>query len=135
MANDTISQLVAMLSGRIPGLIAVYRFGSFGTPAQRRDSDIDLGVLADAPLDPVALFHMAAELATCAKREIDLVDLIRCSTVMRAHIISTGEIVYCSDPYRSDNFAATAYSRYAHLNEARSGILADIQARGSIHGR
>lgn len=28
-----------------------------------------------------------------------------------------------------------AFSRYAHLHEARRGILDDIRATGSIHGR
>jgi len=130
-----IDRLAQTLSQRLPGIVAIYRFGSFGTPNERPDSDIDLGLQADHPLDPVALFHLAGELATLAGRDVDLVDMIRCSTVMRAQIIATGEVVFCRDTYLCDDFAATAYSRYAHLNEARRGILEDIQARGAIHGR
>lgn len=133
-SKSSMPRLVQALSTRLPGLIAVYRFGSYDTPAERADSDIDLGLQADHPLDPVALFHLAGELATLAGRDVDLVDMIRCSTVMRAQIVATGDLVYCRDPYLCDDFAATAFSRYAHLNEARRGILDDIQARGSIHG-
>lgn len=131
----TLAHLLQALSSRLPGLVAVYRFGSFGTADERVDSDIDLGLQPDHPLDPVAVFRMAAELATLAGRDVDLVDMIRCSTVMRARIVATGEVVYCNDRYRCEDFATTAYSRYAHLNEARRGILEDIQARGSVHGR
>jgi len=130
-----IDQLAQTLSQRLPGLVAIYRFGSFGTPNERPDSDIDLGVQADHPLDPVALFHLAGELATLAGRDVDLVDMINCSTVMRARIVATGEVIYCRDTYRCKAFATTAYSRYAYLNEERRGILADIQASGSIHGQ
>ncbi len=128
-----LQRLVQALTARIPNLVAIYRFGSFGTGAQRPDSDIDLGLQPDARLDPVQLFHLAGELATEAGRDVDLVDMITCSTVMRAQIVATGTLIYCADRYRCEDFATTAYSRYAHLNEARRGILEDIQARGSIH--
>ncbi|HET7370402.1 MAG TPA: nucleotidyltransferase domain-containing protein [Gammaproteobacteria bacterium] len=138
MATDTskalLAQLVQLLTDKLPGLIAVYRFGSYGTDAMRPDSDIDLGLFAERPLDPVQLFDLAGELATLAHREVDLVDLITCSTVMRAQIIATGERLLCRDEFRCENFADTAFSRYAHLNEARRGILADIQTRGAVHG-
>lgn len=135
-ASGTIlPKLTATLAERLPGLIAVYRFSSFGTADARADSDIDLGLQADAPLDPVALFRLAADLATMAARNVDLVDMIACSTVMRARIVATGEVIHCRDACLCDAFTATAYSRYAYLNEERRGILADIQASGSIHGQ
>lgn len=133
-AHSIIQLLVESLIARIPNLVAIYRFGSYGTDMQRADSDIDLGLQPDEPLDPVHLFHMAGELATLAERDVDLVDMITCSTVMRAQIVATGTQIYCADRYRCEDFATTAYSRYAHLNEARRGILDDIQARGTIHG-
>lgn len=133
--QSTLDPLIRTLQARLPGLVAVYRFGSFGTPDERADSDIDLGLLADAPLDPVVLFDLAGELATSAHRDVDLVDMIRCSTVMRAQIVATGECIFCNDEFRCEDFADTALSRYAYLNEARRGILEDIHARGSIHGR
>lgn len=130
-----IPRLVKVLEADVPGLIAVYRFGSFGTSTERADSDIDLGLQADHPLDPVSVFDLSGKLATLAGRDVDLVDMIRCSTVMRAQIVATGELVFCRDLFRCEDFATTAFSRYAHLNEARCGILEDIQARGSVHGR
>lgn len=136
MTSETILiELTRVLRERLPGLLAVYRFGSFGAPAQRADSDIDLGLLADNPLDPVQLFQLSAELATLAGREVDLVDLGTCTTVMRANIIAHGDLLHCSDRNRCESFASLAYSQYARLNEERRGILDDIQSSGSIHGR
>lgn len=133
--NTTLDSLLQVMAARIPRLLAVYRFGTFGTPGQRPDSDIDLGLLAQAPLDPVMLFDLAGELATLAGRDVDLVDLLRCSTVMRAQVVAHGERLFCSDFPQCENFADTAFSQYAHLNEARREILEDIRMRGTIHGR
>ena len=129
-----LAPLVEVLTARLPGLIAVYRFGSFGTIHERGDSDIDLGLQAEHKLDPMALFQLANETGTLARREVDLVDMVGCSTVMRARIVATGDVIFCRDKYLCDSFAATAFSRYAHLNEARRGILEDIQSKGSIYG-
>lgn len=133
-AQHLLAQLIGRLRQHIPNLVAVYGFGSFGTPAQRADSDIDLGLQPNAPLNPVDLFDLAGQLATLAHRDVDLVDLLACSTVMRAQIIATGRLLYCSDRGRCDAFAATAFSRYAHLNEARRGILRDRVKAGGILG-
>lgn len=134
-AKALLTNLVRRLQSDLPELIAVYRFGSFGTPEERADSDIDLGLQTASPPDPVDLFHLAGELATMAGRDVDLVDMIGCSTVMRARIVATGELVFCRDPYLCEDFATMAFSRYAHFNEARRGILEDIQTTGSIYGR
>lgn len=134
-AHATLAKLTAALRQQLPDLLAIYRFGSYATPAQRADSDIDLALLADRPLAPVPLFQLAGELATLAGREVDLVDLLSCTTVMRANIIAAGELIYCRDNNRCEHFATTAYSQYARLNEERRGILDDIQTTGSIHGR
>jgi predicted nucleotidyltransferase len=133
-SNALLRQLARKLADRLPELIAVYRFGSFGTADMRADSDIDLGLQAERPLDPIALFDLAGQLATAAHREVDLVDLITCSTVMRAQIIAAGERLLCRDEIRCESFADTAFSRYIHFNEARRGILEDIETRGSVHG-
>jgi hypothetical protein len=105
-------RLAQTLSQRLPGLVAIYHFGSFDAPNERPDSNINLRLQAGHPLDPVALFHLAGELATLTGRDVDLVDMIRCSTAMRSQIIVTGEVVYCRDTYLCDDFAAIAYTRY-----------------------
>ncbi len=42
--------IVAALRKNLPGLQAVYRYGSAGGPYERADSDIDIAFLADQPL-------------------------------------------------------------------------------------
>ncbi|HEU0198768.1 MAG TPA: nucleotidyltransferase domain-containing protein [Nevskiaceae bacterium] len=132
--HPLLQQLATKLLAEFPELLAIYRFGSFGTENERPGSDIDLGLQGSHPLDPVSCFKISGELATFSHRDVDLVDLLRCSTVMRAQVVATGERVFCRDTYHCDLFAAQALSQYAHLNEARAGILEDIQRTGSVYG-
>lgn len=132
--DNLLEQLVRTVIARVPDALAVYLFGTYGTAAGRADSDIDLAVLAERPLEPVTRFDLAGELATTAGRDVDLVDLATASTVLRAQVVSSGERLFCSDERRCEHFEDAAFSRYAYLNEERAAILRDVRARGSIHG-
>lgn len=132
--EQPLAALVERLREELPGLLAVYRFGTYGTQYARLDSDLDLAVYAGKPLPPVGLWRTAQELAVIAKRDVDLVDLASASTVMRAQVIHGGERIYCADRVACDTFEVYAYSSYARLNEERRGILEDIRSRGSVYG-
>jgi len=130
---DAISR--ALLAERIPGLMALYRFGSSVDGALRPDSDLDYAVLAPQPLAPVARFDLQEELAGRVRRSIDLVDLRSASTVMRMQVVSRGVRVDVRDPTGTDTFEIAVYAAYARLNEERREILADIARHGTVHGR
>jgi predicted nucleotidyltransferase len=132
--SDLISCLIDLIRERLPDVAAVYRFGSAGTPGEHRGSDIDLAVLPARPLDPVPRWQLAQELATLAHRDIDLVDLLSASTVMRAQVIARGERLFCADERACATFEDYAFSAYARLNEERREILKDIVERGSVYG-
>jgi predicted nucleotidyltransferase len=127
-----IDRLLERLRFSLPDLIAVYLFGSQARDAERPDSDIDLAVLCPEPLDAVACWDLGQELAALAGKDVDLIDLRRASTVMRARIIAEGSRLYCANDTTCAEFEVHAYSAYARLNEERRGILQDIQQRGYV---
>lgn len=127
--------LITELEKGIPGLVAAYRFGTWGTAAERADSDIDLAVLVRAPLESVRRWELTQRLAMIAGRNVDLVDLSTASAVMRAQVVAPGVRVFCADEPRCAEFEDFVYSDYARLNEERREILADIRERGSVYGR
>ena len=138
MAADFLKQkdaLVSALLAAIPACRAIYRFGSWGTEGQRADSDIDLAVLASQPRDPVRRWELAQTLAALAGRDVDLVDLLSASTVMRLQVVAYGERLYCADPFQVEQFADMTFSSYARLNEERRGILEDVRQRGNVYGQ
>ncbi|MGB3543779.1 type VII toxin-antitoxin system MntA family adenylyltransferase antitoxin [Rubrivirga sp.] len=118
----------------LPDLEAVYVFGSRATGDARPDSDLDIAVLAPAPLDPVERFYVQERLAGHLGLDVDLVDLRSASTVMRAEVLRTGAVVLDRDPTTRAFWEVTAMSAYALLNEERRGILEDVKRRGRVYG-
>ena len=121
------------LLDRVPGVAAVYLFGSRAGGVARPDSDLDLAVLPPRPLDPVERFDAQEALAAALGLDVDLVDLLSASTVMRAEVLRSGRVVYDADPTARAFWETWTMSAYALLNEERAGILDDIRERGRVH--
>lgn len=129
------AHIIRTLLDNLPDIVAIYRFGSWGTPQARSDSDIDLAVLPGQPLSNLERWELLQKLARIACRDVDLVDMRCASTVMRLQIVAHGERIYCADEAAANRFETAVYSGYARLNEERREILADIRDRGIVYGR
>ena len=117
----------------MPGVWSIYRFGSADTPFERNDSDIDLAILLPKPVNNLVRWELAQDLARQLRRDVDLVDLRSASTVLRQQVFQCGRRIYCADPFLADEFESRTLSDYVRLNEARRGILKDIDARRRIY--
>ena len=126
--------LIHSLQTHIPNLLAIYAFGSRIQGTARPDSDLDLAVLVAGYADPLTLFEVANELADVAGYAVDLLDLRAASTVMQYQIITTGKRWWALD-VQAALFEASILSEKTALDEARAGLLADIQQRGTVYGR
>ena len=115
--------------------VLVYVFGSFARGELREDSDIDLAFLSDGEFTSYEIFMLAQEIAEIYNREVDLIDLKKASTVFKAQIVGTGDVIYCSDENIKTNFQIRAFKEYALLNEEREEILNSIKERGSVYGK
>lgn len=131
-SND--AAIVAALQAGLPGLRAVYRYGSAGGDFERADSDIDLAVLADQRLSLDELSRLSVDLMRLTGREVDLNDLHRLPVTLRVQIVVDGCRLFAADIGAADEYAARTLSDYARLNEERREILADVRRRGSIYG-
>ena len=126
--------IIKELLEAIPELQAVYIFGSMASGDIHVNSDLDLAILSTAAIDDVLLWDLSQQLAVQLGHDIDLVDLLKASTVMRMQIISTGQLLFCADDSAISTFADYVYSAYTRFNLERRDILHDIQQRGSIYG-
>lgn len=128
-------QIVSLLRDRLSkNLKAIYLFGSMASNQARADSDVDLAILTDSKPSAEVAFAAKTDLAALFKRDVDLVDMARADTVTKAQIVSTGIVLYADDPLALAHYEVACMSQYALLNEERAGILADIDARGTIYG-
>lgn len=107
----------------------IYIFGSISKDKVRKDSDIDIAILTDRQIDEYKLFILSQKLADVLKREVDLVDLKKASTVFKIQIIKTGKLIYNSDNLRKMYFQMRAMRDYALLNEERMEIINKIKSR------
>ncbi|MEK7763361.1 MAG: nucleotidyltransferase domain-containing protein, partial [Nitrospirota bacterium] len=104
--------LIEYLSRSVPGLIALYRFGSQAKGTARPNSDVDLAILTRDPIPAMRRFELAQDLAIQLHRDVDLVDLRSASTVMRMQVISTGTCLNAPDEPARREFEMYAYSDY-----------------------
>lgn len=129
--------LIALLKHRLPGLLAIYGFGSRihhqGVTA-RPDSDLDLAVLLEGYADPVILFYLSGELADITDCPVDLLDMRAASTVMQYQILTIGEAWWRKD-VQAGLFEAAMLSEKMALNEARAGLIQAVARRGTVYGR
>jgi len=119
----------------LPDLIAIYQFGSTVEGSEHGESDLDLAILAQRPLENLDRWELQEDLAAELRRDIDLVDLRSASTVMQAQVLKMGTVLAETDRTARQQFEMRVCSAYAMLNEERAGILEDVQARGQIYGR
>lgn len=75
--------LTGLIRKEVPGVLAIYRFGSRETGNAGPESDTDLAVLSDHALPPLILWGLSEKLALFCWSEVDLVDLRPASAVMR----------------------------------------------------
>lgn len=126
--------ILALLSRELPGLLAIYAFGSRVTGTANQDSDLDLAVLVPAYADAMKLWTLASELSELARCPVDLLDLRAASTVMQYQIITQGERWWSRDS-QALLYEAVILSEKTTLDEARAGLLNDIAKDGKIYGR
>jgi len=126
--------LLAELHARLPCLLAIYFFGSRAEGAAGPDSDLDIAILNDGPLDPVDLWDLASGLAEIAGCPVDLVDLRSASTVLQYQVLTKGLRMWALDA-RAGIYEAFILSEKTALDARRAGLLEDIAKDGRIHGR
>ena len=131
---EVVERIVPALQSPLPGLLAIYGFGSRVQGTARQESDLDMAVLVAGHADVVVLWHLAGELADIADCTVDLLDLRVASTVMQYQIITTGVRWWALDA-QAALFESAILSQKTALDTARAGLLGDVQKRGSVYGR
>jgi predicted nucleotidyltransferase len=127
--------IIETLRRALPDLVAIYRFGSTATGQAVRDSDVDIGVLPAAPIEPTFRWELQERLAVALHRPVDLVDLLRASTVMRMQVLESAILLFEHETAARLRFETAACSSYARLNEERRAILDQVRREGTVYGR
>ncbi len=128
--NGTIADF---LRAAFPGLLAIYAFGSRVNGTSHPGSDLDLSVLVAGYADPLQLWELAGQLSDDLGCPVDLFDLRPASTVMQYQVVTQGKLLWARQP-DTGLFECYVLSEKCEFDAARSGLLADIAARGKVYG-
>lgn len=113
-----------------PRTQVIYLFGSFAVGQENEKSDVDLAVLLpheeSKKIPGFAMSDVLFELSSLLKRDVDLLNLRKVSTVFQVQIIDKGKLIFCADRYAKEEFEMLTLSFYQKLNEERKEILEDI---------
>jgi predicted nucleotidyltransferase len=134
LGTHQTTSVVNLVTARIDDVIAIYLFGSRAADAVHEESDIDIAVLPTLPIPNDVRWDLQQELAIALRSEVDLVDLRSASTVMRYQIVTSGEVLYESDPTCRAEFEMTTLSMYTRFNFERREILEQIEQSGRVYG-
>jgi predicted nucleotidyltransferase len=114
-------------------VIAVYVFGSVATGRDRRDSDLDLAILARHPIPARTLYNLARQLEVDLDVDVDLVDVSSASTVLQKEVIEKGRVIFRGDDAAIRDFAARTLSEYGHFRERIAPILRSVRETGKAY--
>lgn len=132
-----VTGIVNIILAAHPATQAIYLYGTWGTEHQRRDSDVDIGVLLPVETAHVinlwdwGLLSVAVSQAAKVERA-DLVNLRDVSTTLCKEVIAADRRIYCADVHATDEFEMLTLSFYQKLNAERAEIRKEIIASGRV---
>ena len=131
-ADDPINRIVIDAH---PDAQAIYRYGTWGTAAERPDSDVDVAVLlphgAAKRVDRWQWHLLSVAVAGRRARSTRTWSTSRrADTSLQAEILRTGRLTYSGDDDARLGFESLVLSMYQELNAERAGIRAAIVGSG-----
>jgi uncharacterized protein len=136
MSDGEFKVIVDEVKGAIPELVAIWVFGSVARGMAGPESDIDLALLAPAPVAAQDIDQIRSRLSEVLSHAgVDLIDLRGAPLPLSIEVLKEGKQIFCSDSAAAAAWEVVLMARYAHLNEERRGILEEIRDRGSVYGR
>ncbi|TLU86021.1 MAG: nucleotidyltransferase domain-containing protein [Chlorobium sp.] len=97
--QNTIDILIRKVMEKHPDIRLSILFGSLAHNEARAESDLDLAVSADAPLDSASKMQLIEDLAAATGRPVDLVDLRSAGEPLTGEILRKGRRI-TGDPSR-----------------------------------
>jgi uncharacterized protein len=128
------TKILTILQRYYPELQGVYIFGSTASGEAHEGSDLDLAILLPRIADSNRLWECRQELEATSMQDVDLIDLQKASTVLRAQIINTGLRILELDQKACQTFEMLSLSMYLRFNEERAVIIEAVLRDKRIFG-
>jgi predicted nucleotidyltransferase len=119
--NDRVDAALTAVLEDADGLVSAYIFGSMARGRAHRESDVDVGVLLDRRIHPLAAdrfearLRLAALLQAAVGRHVDIVILNDAPPQLCRQIITAGRRLVIADPTMDHAHLRVTLSRAADL--------------------
>jgi predicted nucleotidyltransferase len=123
------AQLAVAIQRVVPAVQAAWLFGSASSGRLRADSDIDIAVLHDAPLDASTRLRLSNALADEWGRDVDLLDLLRMPTAMQLQVLQGGRALFAQNPLKVLNLQAMVLREFQDMQTWREPMIRALAAR------
>ncbi len=114
------------------GIEFAYLFGSFASGRATENSDIDIAILPCKPLNPMGLWKSTQALSRVFKKEVDLINLMNCNTILRYQIVSEGCFIF-GNRKRAALFETDTFRMYQDLQFNRQDNIEGFWERWKIN--
>jgi len=128
---DFGDQVLQTLERALPDhhVVGVWLHGSHARGKAAPPSDVDLAVLADRRIDPIALGMAATRLERLAGGRVDLADLRAASGLFRVMATHEGRLLAARDRLGADLFATHALADHAAFGPNRRRCIEAMKER------
>lgn len=131
--DDLIERARASIVTAMPGVVAVYVFGSAATGHYAPGSDLDVAVLGSRPLPSRDVYDLARALEVELGTDVDLVDLMTASTVLKYEVITRGRRIHCGDRDETVEFEGRSLAEHGRFMEDFAPLFSAIQDSGKAY--
>jgi predicted nucleotidyltransferase len=133
MAVSEITARVKEILHAEQGLKLAILYGSAATGKMRTDSDVDIALLFDRPLDAKRKMELISNLESALRRNVDLVDLFSLSGTILKQVLRKGCVLIQTKPGELATLVRKMIYNQADMMPYVSRTLMERQRR-FIHG-
>jgi len=109
--DHTLDTQLRQVLERHPEIRLALLFGSVAKGTARYDSDLDIAVVADCPLDVHKIMALISELAELTGRPVDLIDLSTIGEPLLGQIIAGGRRIMGNDTLYAEQVLKHLYNQ------------------------
>ncbi len=126
MDKAKIAQTLQQLAGE--KVVLGYLFGSYAHGRENEHSDIDVAILPSKPMAHAQVWELAQKLAISIGKDVDVINLMECNTVLRMQVIQQGVLLFDLQN-KAPMFETDTYRMYQDLQFSRQDNLAAFKQR------
>ncbi len=119
--------IIKIIEKNIKNVGIIYIFGSYAKGTERGKSDVDIAFYSLENYSEYEIFLLAQKISAEIKKEVDLVQLKKSSTVFQKEVVSKGVVIFEKNHIEREKFENTVLKKYMRLNEERKKILENYE--------